>query len=44
MIVGEHNRDTDLTINLTKAKQQSNIRTANKDQTVSIKKATYYDA
>lgn len=38
MIVGEHNRDTDLTINLTKAKQQSNIRTANKDQTVSIKK------
>ncbi len=38
MIVGEHNRDTDLTINLTKAKQQSNIRTANKDQTVSINK------
>ncbi len=38
MIVGEHNRDTDLTINLTRAKQQSNIRTANKDQTVSIKK------
>ena len=38
MIVGEHNRDTDLTINLTKAKQQTNIRTANKDQTVSIKK------
>lgn len=38
MIVGEHNRDTDLAINLTKAKQQSNIRTANKDQTVSIKK------
>jgi GTP-binding protein len=38
MIVGEHNRDTDLTINLTKAKQQSNIRTAYKDQTVSIKK------
>ena len=34
MIVGEHNRDTDLTINLTRAKQQSNIRTANKDQTV----------
>lgn len=39
MIVGEHNRDTDLAINIVKAKQQTNIRTANKDQTVSIKKA-----
>lgn len=38
MIVGEHNRDTDLAINITKAKQQTNIRTANKDQTVSVKK------
>ncbi len=38
MIVGEHNRDTDLTVNLTKAKQQSNVRTANKDTTVVIKK------
>jgi len=38
MIVGEHNRDTDLTVNLTRAKQQSNIRTANKDTTVVIKK------
>ena len=38
MIVGEHNRDTDLTVNLTRAKQQSNVRTANKDTTVVIKK------
>jgi len=38
MIVGEHNRDTDLTVKLTRAKQQSNIRTANKDTTVVIKK------
>lgn len=39
MIVGEHNRDNDLTVNAVRAKQQTNIRSANKDNTVTIKKA-----
>ncbi|MCM3638003.1 MULTISPECIES: translational GTPase TypA [Bacillales] len=38
MVVGENNRDTDLTINLTKAKQATNVRSATKDQTVTSKK------
>ena len=38
MIVGENTRETDLTINLTKAKQATNVRSANKDQTVAMKK------
>lgn len=38
MIVGENNRDNDLTVNLTRAKQMTNIRSATKDQTVTIKK------
>ncbi|AOM82997.1 translational GTPase TypA [Salisediminibacterium beveridgei] len=38
MIVGEHNRDNDLTINLTKAKQQTNIRSATKEHTVTMKR------
>jgi len=33
MIVGEHSRDNDLTVNITKAKQQTNVRSANKDST-----------
>jgi GTP-binding protein len=37
MIVGENNRDNDLAINLTKAKQKTNVRSANKDQTSVIK-------
>ncbi|MDN6731694.1 MAG: translational GTPase TypA, partial [Atopostipes suicloacalis] len=37
MIVGENNRDNDLAINLTKAKQQTNVRSANKDRTNVIK-------
>lgn len=37
MIVGENNHDTDLAINLTKAKQQTNVRSANKDKTNVIK-------
>ena len=37
MIVGENNRDTDLAINLTKEKQKTNVRSANKDQTSVIK-------
>lgn len=38
MIVGEHNRDNDLTVNITKLKQQTNIRSATKEQTVTMKK------
>src|SRR5699024_10717418 len=37
MIVGENNRDNDLSINLTKEKQKTNVRSANKDQTSVIK-------
>jgi GTP-binding protein len=38
MIVGEHNRENDLTVNITKMKQQTNVRSATKDQTNTIKK------
>lgn len=38
MIVGEHTRENDLTVNITKVKQATNIRSANKDQTSVIKK------
>lgn len=38
MIVGEHNRDNDLTVNLTKEKHLTNVRSANKDQTSTIRK------
>ncbi|UOE92986.1 translational GTPase TypA [Alkalihalobacillus sp. LMS39] len=38
MIVGEHNRENDLTVNITKAKQQTNVRSATKDQTVTMKR------
>lgn len=38
MIVGENNRDNDLTVNITKAKQMTNVRSATKDQTSVIKK------
>ncbi|MFA1822852.1 translational GTPase TypA [Virgibacillus oceani] len=38
MIVGEHNRDNDLTVNITKEKHLTNIRSANKDQTSTIRK------
>ena len=37
MIVGEHSRENDLAVNITKAKQQTNIRSATKDQTSVIK-------
>lgn len=37
MIVGEHNRENDLTVNITKAKNLTNVRSANKDQTAVIK-------
>jgi GTP-binding protein len=38
MIVGEHTRENDLTVNITKVKAATNIRSANKDQTQSMKK------
>ncbi len=38
MIVGENTRDNDITVNITKQKQKTNIRSANKDQTNVIKK------
>ncbi|WP_318616016.1 translational GTPase TypA [Sporosarcina sp. YIM B06819] len=38
MVVGENTRENDLTINLTKAKQATNVRSATKDQTVTVKK------
>ncbi|MDO4813985.1 MAG: translational GTPase TypA [Gemella sp.] len=39
MIVGENSRENDLTVNITKAKAQTNVRSSTKDQTVSLKKA-----
>ncbi|GIN74433.1 GTP-binding protein TypA/BipA [Bacillus sp. J14TS2] len=38
MIVGEHNRENDITVNITKTKHATNVRSANKDQTNVIKK------
>ncbi|MDF0480420.1 translational GTPase TypA [Vagococcus sp. PNs007] len=38
MVIGENSRENDLTVNITKAKQQTNVRSANKDQTNVIKK------
>ncbi|MDP4161653.1 MAG: translational GTPase TypA [Bacillota bacterium] len=38
MIVGQHTRESDITVNITKVKQATNIRSANKDQTSVIKK------
>lgn len=37
MIVGEHNRENDLTVNVTKIKHATNVRSANKDQTTTLK-------
>ncbi|MEW9501451.1 translational GTPase TypA [Jeotgalibacillus marinus] len=39
MIVGQHTRDNDLTVNVTKIKAANNIRSANKEQTTTLKKA-----
>src|SRR5690606_9184403 len=39
MIVGEHNRDNDLTVNIVNVKAATNIRSANKDHTTTMKKA-----
>lgn len=38
MVVGANSRENDLGVNVTKAKQQTNVRSANKDQTNVIKK------
>ena len=38
MIVGEANKDLDLAVNVVKAKQQTNTRSATKDTTVVLKK------
>ncbi|MFS0558607.1 translational GTPase TypA [Brevibacillus sp. 179-C9.3 HS] len=37
MIVGEHNRDNDLTVNVCKEKHATNVRSATKDETVKMK-------
>ncbi|MGD8189978.1 translational GTPase TypA [Brevibacillus ginsengisoli] len=39
MIVGEHSRDNDLTVNICKEKQKTNVRSATKDETVKLKSA-----
>ena len=38
MVVGENARENDLAVNITKAKQMTNIRSATKDQTSVIKR------
>jgi GTP-binding protein len=38
MIVGENTRESDITVNITKMKQQTNVRSATKDQTNVIKR------
>lgn len=38
MVVGEHSRENDLAVNVTRAKQMTNIRSATKDQTSVIKR------
>ena len=37
MIVGEHNRDNDIVVNICKEKQVTNVRSATKDDTVKMK-------
>lgn len=39
MIVGQHNKDNDIIVNICKEKHASNVRSANKDETVKIKAA-----
>ncbi|MGX7013867.1 translational GTPase TypA [Vagococcus silagei] len=38
MIIGQNSRENDLGVNITKAKQMTNVRSANKDQTAVIKR------
>jgi GTP-binding protein len=42
MIVGEHTRDNDIVVNICKEKQVTNIRSANKDDTVRMKTPRLY--
>jgi GTP-binding protein len=42
MIIGEHNRDNDLVINITRLKPLTNFRETSKDQTVVLKGARSY--
>ncbi|MGN7454977.1 translational GTPase TypA [Paenibacillus pasadenensis] len=42
MIVGEHNRDQDIVVNICKEKQLTNIRSASKDETVRLKTPRTY--
>jgi GTP-binding protein len=37
MIVGEHNRENDLTVNVTRQKHMSNVRSSTKEETVKLK-------
>ena len=43
MIVGEHSRDNDLVVNVTKGKQLTNTRAASKDSTVVLKKPRQFN-
>ncbi len=39
MIVGIHNKNNDLVVNVTKQKEQTNVRSATKDNTITLKKS-----
>jgi len=41
MVVGENARDSDIAVNITRAKQMTNVRSANKDSTNVIKRPRY---
>ena len=43
MIVGEHSRDNDLTVNVTKGKQMTNTRSSSKDSTVVLKRTRQFN-
>ncbi|MDD3027044.1 MAG: translational GTPase TypA [Erysipelotrichaceae bacterium] len=43
MIIGEHSRDNDLVVNVTKGKQLTNTRSSSKDSTVVLKKPRQYN-
>ncbi|KRL99945.1 translational GTPase TypA [Liquorilactobacillus satsumensis] len=42
MIVGSSSRERDISVNVTKGKNMTNVRSSNKDQTASIKKPTHF--
>ena len=43
MIVGEHSRDNDMVVNVTKGKQLTNTRSSTKDSTVVLKKPRVFN-